>query len=169
MKVSKGYLSFLKIKKKKKRKEKQFFQIPLDKTISSLEDWVFGVNLVLSSNPSTCLLHERSTICHQLVTILGLHQIGIKGGFFFSCDPEFMKRSAWLEDKFRWMEKKDGAFFLVKSMYQASKHRTNESFPWLLVWKSCMLPNICFFTREAIWGKIPTIGPASKKGFYPCK
>ena len=28
--------------------------------------------------PHRCILRERSTICHQLVTALGLHQIGIR-------------------------------------------------------------------------------------------
>ena len=168
MKVSKGYLSFLKIKKKRKEKKSSFSRFLLTRLfpawkIGFLESTLCYLPILLLAY---CMRGQQSaTNLLQYLVYVRL----VSKAVFFSCDSEFMKRSAWLEDKFRWMEKKDGAFFLVKSMYQASKPRTNESFPWLLVWKSGMLPNICFFTREAIWGKIPTIGPASKKGFYPCK
>ena len=50
-----------------------------------------------------------------------------------------------LEDKLRWMKTRDGVFSL-KSMYQALKPRTIESFLLPLVWKSCVQPKIYFST-----------------------
>lgn len=42
---------------------------------------------------------------------------------------------------------KDGVFF-VKSMYKALQPRSYESFPWKLVWNSCVQLKI-FFSAQA--------------------
>ena len=50
-------------------------------------------------------------------------------------------------------------------MYKALRPRCPESFPWDMVWKSCVQPNIWFFAWEAIWGKILTNDQLQKRGF----
>ena len=69
-----------------------------------------------------------------------------------------------MEDELIWEENRDG-FFLVKSMYKALRPRCPKSFPWAMVWKSCVQPKICFFAWEAIWGKIITNDQLQKRGF----
>ena len=71
-----------------------------------------------------------------------------------------------LEYELIWKETKDGVY-LVKS--KALRPRVFESFPWDMVWKSCVQPKMCFFAWEALWGKILTNDPLQKKGFFPCK
>ena len=77
--------------------------------------------------------------------------IGIWRRFLSQFDHEVMVEG--VEDKLLWKET-NYDIFSVKSMYKTLVPRSCELFPWMMMWKSCLQSNICFFAWEAIWGKI---------------
>ena len=68
------------------------------------------------------------------------------------------------EDKMRWMDSKDGNFS-VKSLYRALESDSLVSFPWKIIWNSCVQPKLSFFAWEASRGKVLTLDRIQKRGW----
>ena len=68
------------------------------------------------------------------------------------------------EDRVKWMDLKDGNFS-VKSLYRALESDSLVSFPWKIIWNSCVQPKISFFAWEASWRKVLTLDRIQKRGW----